>query len=231
MNMKLESAQKAVALIKFFSEEEHYLAFKNGGSILRTPHFFRTHEGLGRGDRSESCLGYWDIGLGDRMPNLVVDGRPVDMKNFQSILIYPAHEQQDAWLQSWSVLGPHNSFEQSLERMLEEFGTYFVVLPANKIRAYVKLMNKASGSQVHYGFVQYSSNPSDRSLTVKDSSFAYQKEFRFYVGACEKNEIECKKLQMKGLGKILLEAVSLKLKSPSGEIKYCSLGRQEVVTA
>ncbi|GGG60250.1 hypothetical protein GCM10011403_16990 [Pseudohongiella nitratireducens] len=176
-------------------------------------------------------MGYWDKGLGDTMPTIEVDGQRIDSKDSESILIYPAHEQKDAWLQSWSVLGPHNCFEQSLERMLEEFGTYFVLLPAKKIRAYVKLLSKASDSQVRYGFVQYSSNPLDRSLTVKDISFSYQKEFRFYVGECRKDEIESKTLQLKGLGKMLLEAASLKLTSPSGEIRYCSLGRKEVVTA
>lgn len=231
MNQKPESSQQAVALIKFFSEKEHYLSFKSGCSILRTPHFYRRHEDIGRGDRSESCFGYWDKGLGDKMPTIEIDGRSIDFKDSESILIYPAHEQQDAWLQSWSVLGPHNGFEQSLERMLEEFGPYFVLLPAKKIRAYVKLLSKASGFLVRYGFIQYSSNPLDRSLTVKDSSFSYQKEFRFYVGECQKDEIQCKTLQLKGLSKILLEAASMQLKSPSGEIKYCSLGQQEVVTA
>lgn len=231
MKQKPDSSKQAVALIKFFSEEDHYLSFKSGCSLLRTPHFYRKREDTGRGDRSESCLGYWEKGLGDKMPTFEVNGHSIDLKDSGSILIYPAHEQQDAWLQSWSVLGPHNCFEQSLERMLEEFGTYFVLLPATKIRAYVKLLSKASGSPVRYGFVQYSNNPLYRSLTVKDSNFSYQKEFRFYVGECRKDEIQSKTLHLKGLGKMLLEAASLQLTSPSGEIRYCSLGRKEVVTA
>lgn len=227
-----EISQQAVALIKFFSEEEHYLAFKDECySMFRTPHFYRKREDRGRGDRSESCIGYWDKGLGDKMPSLVSNGRPVDIKDAESVLIYPAHEHQDAWLQSWCVMGPHNEFEQSLERMIDEFGTYFVVLSAKNISAYAKLVNQASGSQVRYGFVQYSDNPLDRSLTVKDSKFGYQKEFRFYVGECRKDEIQDKKLRLQGLNNILFEAASLKFKSPSGEIKYCSLGRKKVVTA
>lgn len=230
MKQKPDSSKQAVALIKFFSEKEHYLSFRSGCSLFRTPHFYRKCEDAGRGDRSESCLWYWDKGLGDKMPTVEVNGRPVDFKVLESILIYPAHEKQDAWMQSWSVVGPHNCFEQSLERMLEKFGCYFVLLPAKKIRAYAKLLSKASGSRVRYGFVQYSNNPLDRSLTVKDSTFSYQKEFRFYVGECRKDEIESKTLPLKGLAKMLLEAASLKLTSPSGEIKYCSLGRKEVVT-
>ncbi|MDC8446634.1 MAG: hypothetical protein LV471_12020, partial [Nitrosomonas sp.] len=68
MNQKPESSQQAVALIKFFSEEEHYLSFKSGCSILRTPHFYRRLEDIGRGDRSESCFGYWDKGLRNKIP-------------------------------------------------------------------------------------------------------------------------------------------------------------------
>lgn len=231
MTTKPENSQQAVALIKFFSEEKHYLAFKDGNSMFRTPHYYRKREDAGRGDRSESCLGYWDKGLGDQMPNLVNNGHPIDIKDADSVLIYPAHEQQDVWLQSWCVMGPHNEFEQSLERMLEEFGAYFVVLPAKHISAYANLVNQASGCQVRYGLVQYSDNPLDRSLTVKDSKFGYQKEFRFYVGECEKDEIQDKELPLQGINNFLLEAGSLKLKSPSGDIKYCSLGRKEVVIA
>lgn len=231
MTTNPESSHQAVALIKFFSEEKHFLAFKDGSSMFRTPHFYRKREDTGRGDRSESCLGYWDKGLGDQMPNLISNGHSIDIKDAESVLIYPAHEQKDAWLQSWCVLGPHNEFEQSLERMLEEFGTYFVVLPGKYISAYANLVNQASDYQVRYGLVQYSDNPLDRSLTVKESKFGYQKEFRFYVGECEKDEVQDKELCLQGVNDILLEASSLKIKSPSGKIKYCSLGRKEVVIA
>lgn len=227
MNEKLE---QAVALVKFFSKEEHYLAFKNGSTLFRTPHFYRKHEGAGRGDRSESCYGYWDKELGDDFPNITNNGQTINVDDAQSILIYPAHEQKDAWLQSWAVIGPHNNFENSLEQMLKEFGTYFVVLPANKISEYAKQLSKASGLKVHQGLVIYSKNPLERSLVVKDSKFSYQKEFRFFVGECSKAEMQDKKIQLQGLNKMLLEAATLKLTSPSGEIKYCALGHQKVVS-
>jgi hypothetical protein len=226
-----EESQKAIALIKFFSEEKHYLAFKNGSSMFRTPHYYRKCEDKGRGDRSESCLGYWDKGLGDQIPNIIIDGHPVDTKDAESVLIYLAHEQKDAWLQSWCVIEPFNGFEQSLEQMLDEFGAYFVVLPAENINAYANLVNQVSGCTVRYGLVRYTDDSLDRSLTVKDSKLGYQKEFRFYLGECAKDEIEDKVPRLQGVNNILLEASSLKLQSPTGEIKYCSLGRKEVITA
>ncbi len=230
MNQNSNSSNQVVALIKFFSEEEHFLAFKSGYSIFRTPHFFRTHKGLGRGDRSESCLWYWDKGMGDEVPSVLMDSHPVDLKDAKSVLIYPAHEQKDSWLQSWCVMGPHNRFEGSIEQMLEEFGTYFVVLPAKNINTYAELLNQVSGSQVSYGMIQYSNDLLDRSLKVKDSKFGYQKEFRFYIGECEKDEVKDKEFQLRDLEGILLKAASLKLQSLSGETKYCSLGRKQVVT-
>ena len=216
MNQNPENSQQVVALIKFFSEKEHYLAFKEGRSILRTPHFYRKNEESGRGDRSESCLGYWDKQLRDKIPNLTVNGNSIDIKDAQSVLIYPVHEQQDSWLQSWCVIGPHNAFESSLERILDEFGTYFVILPAENVCLYANLLNQFSGLEVRYGLVQYSDNPLSRSLTVKDSKFSYQKEFRFYIGECEKNETLDKQFNLVGLDNILLEASSLKLESPAG---------------
>lgn len=230
MNENSENQQQAIALIKFFSQEDHYLQFKKGSTLFRTPHFYRKNEDIGRGDRSESCLGYWDKGLGDEFPNMTSNGHSMNIDDAESLLIYPAHEQQDAWLQSWSVIGPHNDFENSLEKMLKEFGTYFVLLPANKINAYAQLLAKASGSKVRQGLVMYSQNSLKRSLIVKDSKFSYQKEFRFFVGECSKGEMQDKKIHLQGLNKMLLEAATLSITSSSGEIKYCTLGHQKVVS-
>lgn len=231
MNLNFEGAQQAVALIKFFEKKEHYELFKNGSSLFRTPHYYRTKcENVGRGDRAESCLGYWDLSLGDRMPNLIFDGVPKNIEGVQSLLVYPVHEQQDAWLQSWAMIGPHNNFENSLEQMLKEFGTYFVLLPASKISKYAQLVSTVSSLKVSYGLVEYSDDPLKRSLSVKDSRFSYQKEFRFYLGECSKGELQDKPLNLPCINELLLEASSLRLESPSGAVKYCSLGREKVVT-
>jgi len=221
---------QAVALVKFFSKKEHYLAFKKGSILFRTPHYYRKIEDAGRGDRGESCLGYWDKQLGDDLPAVISNGDKIDIDNVKSILVYPAVEQKDAWLQSWSIIGPHNNFENSLEQMLNEFGAYFVILPATKIKAYKDLLAKASGCKVKMGEIRYSDNPLEKSLVVKDSKFSYQKEFRFFLGECLKDEKSDKNIQLQGLNKMLLEAFSLKLESPSGEIKYCALGHGKVIS-
>lgn len=223
------NSQQAIALVKFFSEKKHYLAFKDGCSMFRTPHYYRLREDVGRGDRSESCLGYWDKELGDKMPTLINKGDSINIEDAKNILVYPAHEEKDSWLQSWCVFGPGNEFDKSLERMLEEFGAYFVILPAEHIEKYASLVGQASGDQVRYGLVKYSYNPMDRSLTTKDSKFSYQKEFRFYLGHCEKVETQDKELRLEGVNEILPKAGSLKIESPSGEVRYCSQGLKKVV--
>lgn len=222
--------RNAQALIKFFSKQEHYIAFKNGHTLFRTPHYYRNCEDRGRGDRTESCLGYWDKGLGDEMPDIILDGTLLDMTKVTSILIYPAHEKNDSWLQSWCMVDPHNSFEDSLQKMIDDFGPYFVLLPATHIEAYARLLERASKSAVRYGLIEYSEDPLHRSLTVKSSELDYQKEFRFYLGECGKGELSDRNVQVKGLKNILPEANSLKLQNPSGRITYCSLGQRNVIT-
>ena len=231
MDRNAKGSQKALALIKFFSKEEHYLAFKSGLLLLRTPHFYRTCEDPGRGDRSESCLGYWDKGLGHEMPDIVRDGSSMDMTEVKSVLVYPVDEQFDAWLQSWCLIGPYNDFEGSLQRMIDEFGPYFVLLPAEHVESFATLLENTSGAAVRYGLVRYSDNPLERSLTVKDFKYSYQKEFRFFVGECRKGETQDKHIQLEGLDNILSNAQSLKIASPSGVITYCSVGQKKIVTA
>lgn len=225
----MDNSQQAVALIKFFKQKEHFLAFKAGTSLFRTPHYFRRLEDIGRGDSSESCLGYWDKELSDSIPNIVRDGQPIDLDEVQSILVYPAHEPKDAWLQSWCMIGPHNNFGQSLERMLDEFGAYFVVLPARNINAYANLISESCNEPVRYGVIRYSDNPLARSLTVKDHGFSYQKEFRFYIGECDKNEVQDRHIRLHGVNNLLLEAGSLRLESASGSVMYCTQGQTKVV--
>lgn len=231
MSKNAKEALKAVALIKFFSEEEHYLAFKHGFTLMRTPHYYRRCEDRGRGDKNESCIGYWDKNLGDQVPIIETIGGQPAFRDVQSLLMYQTHEQEDSWLQSWCMVGPYNDFELSLRRMVEEFGSYFVVLPSQNLSKYADLIRQISGEQVRFGAVGYSDNPLDRSLTVKNSEYSYQKEFRFYVGKCSKDEIQDKKLHILGLNSLLLKAGSLKFSSPTGEVRYISQGGKSVVEA
>lgn len=223
-------SQHAFALIKFFSKEEHFQWFKKDEySMFRTPHYYRMCEDAGRGDRNESCIGYWNKSLGDEIPEFIMNrGR---VKSIESLLIYPSHEPRDSWMQSWCVIGKFNEFELSLSKMIEEFGCHFAILPARKIGDYAALISRASGLDVNYGYVKYSDNPLDSSLSTKNKEFQYQKEFRFYIGQCDKSETKDKELHVKGVSGLLEEAGSLKFTSPTGDVRYCSLGSKEVVLA
>jgi len=115
--------------------------------------------------------------------------------------------------------------------MLEEFGAYFVVLSARNIDAYANMISEACGEPVRYGLIRYSDKPLNRSLTIKDHGFSYQKEFRFYVGECDKNEVQDKSIRLHGVSDLLLEAGSLRFESASGLVRYCSQGQKKVVYA
>jgi len=226
-----EDSMEAMSLIKFFSEEKHFQWLKDGYTMFRTPQHFRGCEDDGRGDKNESCILYWDGKSGDEIPQLQINGRAIDLSSLQSILIYPPHEQSDAWMQSWAVVGKFNNFELSLEQMLDEFGCYFAVLPAQNIKKYAAALQEASGLKVNFGFMRYTDNPLERSLSVKDQVFEYQKEFRFYLGSCDKNEIQHKEVRVAGMSNLLTGAGSLKFTSENGEVRYCSLGSKKVVVS
>lgn len=228
MNTNLKDSPTALALIKFFSKKEYYSKFRHGNLLLRTPHYYRICEDAGRGDRNESCLGFWDRALGHEIPSRMFIDSPIDFERIESLLIYPAHEQADAWLQSWCLIDFHNSFHESLQQMIDEFGTYFVILPAENIGTYADLLARKSGLPVRHGLINYSSDPLAGSLTTKNSKFSYQKEFRFYLGECEKGEIRNRKVHLGPLNKIVADAGSFKLTS-SGRTAYFSLGSKNAV--
>ncbi|RZF93826.1 hypothetical protein EXT42_05175 [Pseudoalteromonas sp. CO302Y] len=228
---KTRNSQSAFALIKFFTHKEHYLSFLAGTSLFRTPHYYRTCEDIGRGDRNESCIMFWEQGLSGMKPKLISPcGTEISDKTFKSILVYPIHEQHDAWMQSWAIIGPHNGFEASLEQMQQDFGFFFVILPAKKIEDYAHLVEKSSGLKVSFGPVQYSEDSIKRSLTVKDSKYSYQKEFRFFAGKCSKGNLEDKFFKLPKLQSLLSDTQSLKITLPNGELKYCSVGRKGIVS-
>jgi len=225
-----------IALIKFFSQEEHYLAFKNGSSLFRPPHYYRNLDNPGRGDRTESCLGYWNTLRGDQMPNLELldkNNEPLNLElsEAEKLLIHPGNEPKDKWFQCWSFIKTHNGFEDSMERMIEEFGSYFVILPAQHIHRYAEMISHANDSSAGYCQVKYSDDPLKRNLLTKDISFSYQKEFRFFVGECSKEETADKFLNLPDLDSLLLnEAATLKMTSPEGKVRYFSQGKDRVIT-
>ncbi|WP_208281648.1 hypothetical protein [Massilia oculi] len=230
MDQNGKNSQRALALIRLISEEQWYLASRNGEMRLRTPHYFRNKEDPGRGDRHESCVGHWSKTLGHEMPTISKDGVPMDMTDVETLLMYPIDEQKDAWMQSWSIIGPDNYYEESLQRLVNEFGPYFVLMPAKHIATYAAMLEQATGASVRYGPVQYSDDPMQRSLTVKDSEFAYQKEFRFFVGECSKFETQDKDIRLEGINKILSSGESLKFET-AGKKTYFGLGQKTIICA
>lgn len=108
--------------------------------------------------------------------------------------------------------GPHNKFELSWQRIIKEFGKYFVVLPARNIERYADLIRNHTREDVRYGTMKYSSDQLNHSLTCKDS-------------------IEDKTLPLSRLNSLLEEVECMKITSPIGKVRYCSQGMGEVVVS
>lgn len=229
MLTKVNAGENAVALIKFFSKKEHYLRFLAGNSLFRTPHYYRTKEDISGRDTGESCFGFWDISGGEKIPQIFVGGEELNLKDAKSLLVYPTRENMDSWMQSWSVIGPNNGFEKSLARMIEEFGSFFVVLPAYNIITYAKLIETSSGCTVKTALVDYSEDRLEWCSVVKNIELSYQKEYRFFLGECCKHELYDKSLQLDGASDLLLNARTLKLESETGDTYYASLGHNKVI--
>lgn len=204
--------------------------FKRGEVLLRTPHYYRTHDEPGRADRFESCVGFYDKNRGHNLPKFEI---PIDVQTLndvQSVLIYPMNEPNDAWIQSWSAVGTHNNFEDSLSRMIKEFGSYFVFLPAKRIATYEQRLSKKSRLVVKSGLVEYTKDSSKRSLMMKTIDFEYQREYRFLVGECEKNYKEDLNIKVGNMQPILTEAMSFKFLKPDGTSIYCGIGDDKVLS-
>jgi hypothetical protein len=217
--------EQGTVLIKFFTEEEHLKQFISGSILCRTVHYYRICDDVGRGDRYESCFGYWDKSLNDTLPNIKMDNRPFDLSKASSILIYPMSEPLDGWVQCWSLIGPHNGFEDSIDKLAKEFGKYFVLLPCSKIEQYVSLISQANGISITHGLVGYSNRREEFGIGVKTDALAYQREYRFIFGECLKGAILDRTFNTKPLYDLVIPAGSLKFVKPSGETIYYSGGR------
>ena len=219
-----EKKYLAYALIKFFNEEEHYNNFIKGVSLFRPPHYYRTCEDIGRGDRNESCIRY------EEFSGILTSASGQNIELISAV-VHKANEPNDSWLQSWSIIALDNNFEKSMERMLNEFGLYFALLPVQKIEEYKTLIRESSGLEVSSGTVTYSNDSTAGSLTTKDTKYSYQKEYRFFTGQCSKFEQDSKFLNLKGIDKLLYDAKSIKISSNDEPIDYYfSFGHDVIFT-
>jgi hypothetical protein len=92
--------------------------FKQGDVLFRTHEFYRTHDDLGRAVQFKSCIGFYARDRGHLFPKLEDENNVLNLKDAKSLLIYPVTEPHDAWMQSWSAVGPYNFFEDILSKLL-----------------------------------------------------------------------------------------------------------------
>ncbi|MDO6488269.1 hypothetical protein Q4503_11190 [Colwellia sp. 6_MG-2023] len=218
-------------LLKFFSCKEHMDSFKRGKVKFATPHYYRTNPNPNIADQLESCIEFsTDTNNFEKIISKYEGANGIDiLKSKNNLLICPNHEPKDAFIQCWFALGSHNKFEDSLSKMLMNFGSYFVFLDVKKIETYKQRLLKKSGLKVKGNIVNYTDDNLKHSLIVKKQDLEYQKEFRFFLGECEKNNAEDRFFELGSLKPILTEMRSGKVISADGTITYFTSGHSEVV--
>jgi hypothetical protein len=126
-------------------------------------------------------------------------------------------------------MGTHNNFDDSLAKMLKNFGKYFVFLEAKRIETYKQRLSKKSGLEATGRIVIYTCNSLKHSSIAKKQSLEFQKEFRFFLGECEKDNADEFYSKVGNLKPILTEIGSGKVTKPDGTITYFSVGHDDVI--
>jgi hypothetical protein len=227
--MDSSKLNRVVALIKFFENEKFLNDFVEGAIYCNTPQFYREHKGQGVGDKSESCLKYWDKEAGDNMPEFTLDGEIKDLSNAKNVLVFPSREHKDSWLQCWATVGSHNEFENDIDRIAKECGRYFVVLPIENLPEYEARLKKGLNTDFSHGLVSYSNDPLKFGLAVKGDVYAYQREYRFLIGECDKSNTKSRKFSVGSLEDIVHVNGSLKFTKQDGTTIYFSNGKSLLV--
>lgn len=160
-----------------------------GGTFYcNTPEYYRMCESHGVGDKHESCIHSYRQGRGDQPVIFRMKEFTFEPK-LQTLTIHRG-KKKDAWLHCWMTLeipeeeaGLH-SLVSDLNRMRLEFGNHFAFIPYKSINPFVACLRELTALDILRGPVKYSNDSMDRSPACKDSSFSYQREFRFLIGQC-----------------------------------------------
>ena len=215
---------KALALIKFFSSKERLESFVAGTWYCNTPQYYRGNTMPGVGDRTESCINYWDVELGHSLPKLTIDGQEKDLSEAKNILCYNSLESHDSWLQCFSLIGPYNGYEDTIDKVSKECGKDFILLPIKNLPELVSKVDIASKSNMHHGAVRYSDNPLEFGIFVKSLGYSYQKEYRFALEKCEKGHKSAREFEVGNIEHLVTINGTLKFEQPNGAIIYYSNG-------
>lgn len=187
--------EKEVAgLVKFFSKPEYMTDLLNGLIYCNTPQYYRDCEMPGVSDDFETCIGYYNPKKHPQKPNITIDRKKFDLSEVSSALIYRDEEKFDAHLQCWAAIEKPTCYNELLslrddfQKIMNEFGSNYVFLPAQKIGKYFAILKDAVPKGLISSHVEYTDNPVNRGMFRKCNKFSYQREYRFAFGNIDKEE-------------------------------------------
>ena len=211
MPPKRAPPEKLVAgLIKFFSKPEYLDDFLRGRLYCNTPQFYRDSTAPGVSDDFEACIAYFSREKHAKPPNVVIDGKPLDLSNAQTLTIFGDADRSDAHLQCWFAIDKPQDFEagmialqSDLARVRSESGPLSVFLPAGNIEAYRQLLADAVSDGFVGSHVQYTDDWRLRGMFRKRTAFSYQREYRFAIGRITKGHLQHRVLRTPPLDQLV----------------------------
>jgi hypothetical protein len=185
-------ANQFLGLVKFFRDESYLDKLISGCFYCKTPESYRLDKLEGVSDKFESCLFSYRTERSDSPIIVELNGEKVD--GVVGVTIQKENDH-DSWLHCWMSLRipkDEESLEQlknDIKRLKSEFGTYYAFIPANKLSAFVTLLNEISHQPLWCKEVVYSSDKNLWSPECKAAEYSYQREYRFGLGKCETSEL------------------------------------------
>lgn len=229
MSSKLSAPEKMVAgLVKFFSKPEYLDDFLRGRLYCNTPEFYRQSTTPGVSDDLESSMAYFNRKKHTTPPNVVIDGKPLNLSGVETLTIFGDADRYDAHLQCWFAVDRTTDFESgvlalrsNLDRVRLESGPLSVFLPASNLDAYGRLLEDAVPEGYLGSHVQYTDDWRIRGMFCKRRSYSYQREYRFSIGRVEKGYLPHRVLQMPSLDHLVEVCPNLSIRN--GDRTICIL--------
>lgn len=228
------SRAPAIGLVKFFSKRDYLDDFLGGSLYCNTPQFYRDSDAPGVSDDFEACIAYSNLTKHPTPPpNVVINGKPLNLFGAESLIVYGDADQYDAHLQCWFAAEHPKDFESGIpalrsdiDRVRRESGPFSVFLPASNIKAYLRLLEDATPDGFTGSLIQYTDDPKIRGMFRKRISFAYQREYRFAIGRVDKGYLPYRRLRTSSPLDHLVE-VCPKLSVRNGNKTICILPQLE----
>lgn len=159
-----------------------------------TPEHYRLAAAAGVSDKHESCMHAYRSGRGD--PPIEITFNGLKLEGLVDATLHGT-AKKDMWLHCWVGIeippdeASLKGLISDLNRIRGEFGSEYAVMPHFNIKPFTQRLRTLSALEVVRGPLRYSKERSDWSVACKSEHLAYQREYRFALGACTASAKRC----------------------------------------